>query len=281
LRWRLLYELLRGPRRESAPEFEKKSRANDAGRRERSRRLQDGDFGRKMVDIYGSNRGAGKFRFARRFPLQEPYYLMKDSGDSATRVTLLERIAHAGGHDQDAWREFVAYYGQKVNRWCLHWKLQAADAEDVTQIVLLKLAVRMKEFVYDPSQSFRAWLKKVAYHAWLDFLDGRRAANRGQGGSDVFALLESVEAREDLLQRMEEGFDRELLDRALEIVRGQFATHNWEAFCLTALQGVSAAATARQLNMSIGRVYAARSQIQQRLSEVCRKLEEAREGKES
>src|SRR5437867_263567 len=169
---------------------------------------------------------------------------MGDADNSATRVTLLERVACTGGHDQDAWKEFVAHYGPKVHRWCLRWRLQPADADDVTQIVLLKVARRMKEFVYDPSLSFRAWLRKVAFHAWQDFLGVRRPGDRGQGGSEVFALLDSVEAREDLIQRMEEGFDRELLNRALQIVQGQFASHNWQAFCLTALQGVPAAEAA-------------------------------------
>ena len=41
----------------------------------------------------------------------------------------------------------------------------------VTQIVLLKLATKLRDFAYDPSRSFRAWLKTVAQHAWLDFLN--------------------------------------------------------------------------------------------------------------
>ncbi len=194
--------------------------------------------------------------------------------ESQTRLTLLGRLAQSGETDQTAWAEFVDHYGRKVYQWCARWGLQSADAEDVTQTVLLKLATKMKDFAYDPSKSFRAWLKTVAYHAWRDFVDSRARAAVGDGGSAALELLHTAEAREDLERRLEEQFDQELLERAMQVVREQVAPHNWEAFRLTAVDGVPAAEAARQLGMQVARVYAARSHIQQRLQEECRRLEE-------
>jgi RNA polymerase sigma-70 factor (ECF subfamily) len=102
--------------------------------------------------------------------------------DSRTHATLLELLARSGGHDQEAWARFVDYYGGKVYSWCLRWGLQDADAQDVTQTVLLKLAGRMKEFTYDPGRSFRAWLKLVAHNTWKDFVGSLRRAAVGPGG---------------------------------------------------------------------------------------------------
>ena len=45
--------------------------------------------------------------------------------------------------------------------------------EDVTQRVLMQLAVKIRRFAYDPSRSFRAWLKTLTQHALSDFLDDR------------------------------------------------------------------------------------------------------------
>jgi RNA polymerase sigma-70 factor (ECF subfamily) len=199
---------------------------------------------------------------------------MTGPDESQTRVTLLGRLARPGEPDQDAWAEFVRHYGSKVYQWCLRWQLQQADAEDVTQIVLLKLAARMKDFQYDPSRSFRGWLKTVAHHAWQDFLDARRRTAAGQGGDEALELLQSIEAREDLAWRLEQQYDHELMGLAAQVVRPQVAPHNWEAFRLTALEGVPAAEAARRLDMKIARVYAARSHIQQRLKEECQRLEE-------
>jgi RNA polymerase sigma-70 factor (ECF subfamily) len=196
-----------------------------------------------------------------------------DQHQSQTRVSLLGRLAQPGEPDQAAWKEFVEHYGHKVYQWCQRWGLQAADADDVTQMVLLKLSVRMKDFSYNPSQSFRAWLKTVAYHTWLDFVESRKRIGAGQGGDAALQQLESAEAREDLARRLEERFDQELLERAMDTVQQQVAPHNWQAFRLTALEGVAPEEAARQLGIKVARVYAARSQIQQRLREECRRLE--------
>jgi DNA-directed RNA polymerase specialized sigma24 family protein len=51
----------------------------------------------------------------------------------------------------------------------------SGDAEDVTQAVLLKLVVKMRDFHYDPAQSFRARLRTATGHVLSDFLaEGRR-----------------------------------------------------------------------------------------------------------
>ena len=89
-----------------------------------------------------------------------------------TQVTLLSRLRQVPT-DESAWEEFVERYGRHIYRWCRQWKLQDADAEDVTQDLLLRLARKLPDFAYDPSRSFRGWLKTVAHHVWRDFVDGR------------------------------------------------------------------------------------------------------------
>jgi RNA polymerase sigma-70 factor (ECF subfamily) len=200
---------------------------------------------------------------------------MAGSPESETSVTLLARLARSGSPDQAAWAQFVDRYGRKVYQWCLRWRLQEADAEDVTQTVLLKLAARMKDFAYDPARSFRAWLKTVTHHAWRDFVDGRQRAGRVQTGLEAQQQLETVEAREDLAQRLEEQYDHELLETAMANVRPQVAPHNWQAFWLTAVEGLSAEEAAARLDMKIARVYSARNRVQLRLQEERRRLEGA------
>jgi RNA polymerase sigma-70 factor (ECF subfamily) len=198
--------------------------------------------------------------------------------ESRTHATLLERVARSGDCDQEAWSRFVDQYGRKVYSWCLRWGLQAADAQDVTQIVLMKLAARMRNFTYDPRRSFRAWLKAVAHNTWKDFVGDLQRADVGPGGGGDLKRLDSVEAREDLVRGLEEQFDRELLDTAMQNVRGRAAAHNWRAFHLTAIEGIPAVEAARRLEMGIARVYAARSAIQQRIAEEYRTLEAEIEG---
>ena len=191
--------------------------------------------------------------------------------DSKTSATLLARLRQVPA-DQAAWVQFTERYGRKIYAWCRLWNLQGADAEDLTQDVLLKLAEKMQTFVYDPAKSFRGWLKTVARHAWSDSWSGRKAAVAA-GGSQALELLHTVEAREDLVRRLEEEFDRELLDEAMARVRMRVRPQTWEAFERLALQGQSGAEAAQALGMKVATVFVARSKVQKMLQEETQKLE--------
>src|SRR5262249_37664462 len=89
------------------------------------------------------------------------------SADSKTRASLLFRLRHAA-QDPEDWREFVERYAPKLLGWCKAWHVQEADAEDITQHVLLRLIKALRNFHYDPSKSFRAWLKTLVAHVVFD-----------------------------------------------------------------------------------------------------------------
>lgn len=165
------------------------------------------------------------------------------------------------------------HYGGKIYRWCLHWNLQEADAQDVTQQVLTKLAARMRTFVYDPGSSFRAWLKTVARHAWQDFQAQRERPGRGSGDSVVHQVLQAVEAREDLVRHLEEEFDHEILEEAMRRVRLRVEPRTWEAFRLCALEGVATAEAAQRLQMKVANVYKARANVLAKLQQEREALE--------
>jgi RNA polymerase sigma factor (sigma-70 family) len=198
---------------------------------------------------------------------------MGDETSTNTSATLLARLRQVPP-DQAAWREFARRYGGKLYGWCRRWNLQEADAQDVTQIVLLKLAAKMQSFVYDPGQSFRGWLKTVARNAWNDYCDSRpRVA--APGGSEAAQLLHTVEAREDLVNRLADEFDREMLDEATARVRQRVTPRTWRAFEMLAYERHSGADAAKSLEMKVATVFVARSKVQKLLQEELRRLEGA------
>ncbi len=197
---------------------------------------------------------------------------MADAPLPTTRVTLLTQLREDPSN-QAGWDEFVERYGRHIYRWCRQWQLQDADAEDVTQNILVKLTQKLRAFAYDPSRSFRGWLKTVAHHAWRDFEDSRRDAQLGAGDSQVQELLLTLEAREDLAQKLEEAFDLELLEAAKVRVRLRVAPHTWEAFRLTALEGLPVAEVAARVHLQVAMVYVAKSKVQKMLQEEIGKLE--------
>jgi RNA polymerase sigma-70 factor (ECF subfamily) len=197
---------------------------------------------------------------------------MADGTLPTTRVTLLTQLRQEP-FDQAGWDEFVERYGRHIYRWCRRWKLQDADAEDLTQDILVKLTQKLHTFAYDPSRSFRGWLKTVAHHAWRDFNDSRRHVHRAGGDSQVQELILTLGAREDLARKLEEAFDLELLEAAKVRVRLRVAPHTWEAFRLMALDGLPVAEVAAKVDMQVAMVYVAKSKVQKMLQEEIGKLE--------
>ncbi len=132
-----------------------------------------------------------------------------------TSPSLLERVGQ-DPRDQAAWEAFVAYYGPKIRGWCRERGLQAADADDVTQDVLLRLSRALRTFVYDPSRTFRGWLRCVTQHALSDFFNGRK---RRPGDDCGLAMLETAQARDDLAALLNEEFTHVLVSQACAEVR--------------------------------------------------------------
>jgi RNA polymerase sigma factor (sigma-70 family) len=192
-----------------------------------------------------------------------------DEARSETSVTLLARVA-LHPPEPDAWNEFVDRYGPRIVKWSRAWGLQAADIDDVTQSVLAILLVRLRQFEYDPSRSFRAFLRKVTNDTVCDVISAR---SRVAGTNAKLQALAGREARADLARGLEEEFDLELLEKATWIVRSQVEPRTWEAYRLTAEEGLSGIEAATRLGMGAGAVYQAKSVVLRRLHEEVRDLE--------
>jgi RNA polymerase sigma-70 factor (ECF subfamily) len=176
-------------------------------------------------------------------------------------------------NDPAAWDELVARYGQHIYAWCRQGKLQDADAQDVTQMVLVRLVTRMGTFHYDPTRSFRGWLRTLTRHAWSDYLAARQRPGQGTGDSLAREWLEKVEARESLVASLEGQFDQEILAEAMARVRLRVDDDTWEAFRLMALEGRPGAEVARQLDKTVAAAFKAKSRVQKLLREETARLE--------
>jgi RNA polymerase sigma-70 factor (ECF subfamily) len=193
---------------------------------------------------------------------------MNKAGASTTSGTLLGRLRHQPA-DQSAWADFVQRYGPRIYQWCRRGNLQAADAQDVAQNVLLKLAARMRTFEYDPARSFRAWLCTVARSALNDFL-AERQRSQARPTDD----LDSKATSDRLVQDLEAEFDRELLEEAMARVQLRVAPHRWEAFRLTAVEGLSGNEAAIRLGMAVATVFTTKSKIHRLLQQEIERLDD-------
>jgi len=196
-------------------------------------------------------------------------YCMSADSSLVTSPSLLGRLRDTPD-DQSAWGEFVRRCQPRLLAWGRGWGLQDADAEDVCQTVLVRLAAKLRVLVYDPSQSFRGWLRTLARHAWADFVADRQ---KRAGAADASAVLHTAQARDDLEARLAEAFDLELLEEATALVRKRVEPKTWEAFRRTALLGAAAAEVAAELGMPVASVFKAKSNVQKWLHEEVRRLD--------
>jgi RNA polymerase sigma factor (sigma-70 family) len=195
---------------------------------------------------------------------------MRADRDGDTSLTLLERLQQ-NPDDPQAWNTFVERYQPRIRRWCLIWGLQDSGAADVAQDVLVKLFAALSKFQYDPSRSFRAWLKTVTQHAWSDFVAARRR-EPGQALGHIDIIADSAEAQHDLERQLADAFDHELLDTAMHRVKLRAKPVYWEAFHLTAIEGLAGAEAAQKLGIKVGHVFVAKHRIQKMLQDEVRIL---------
>ena len=197
---------------------------------------------------------------------------MTEWSDSQTSTSLLELLRQDPRNAQ-AWLRFVRRYRPKIYGWCREWGLQGADAEDVAQDVLAKLTAKMAHFQYDPSRCFRAWLKTVTRRALSDAVASRDRNPRGHDPQ----VLGTLEARAAVGQRAGESFDYELVELASLRVQQRVAPSTWEAFRLTALEGLSGAEASQRLLVTVASIFVAKHRVQKMLREEIRRLEGAAE----
>ena len=193
---------------------------------------------------------------------------MSKSPDQDTSLTLMMRVQQDPA-DPRAWDEFVHRYQPMIRAWCLKWGAQSSDADDVAQQVLIKLMTAMKSYRCESTASFRGWLKTVTHNAWIDFV---RRPSASQAPDWIASLADSHDALKDLEQRMEEAFERELLELAMRRVQPRVKPSNWEAFRLTSIENLPGAEAARRLGSTVSSVFVAKHRVMKLLEEEVRVL---------
>jgi RNA polymerase sigma-70 factor (ECF subfamily) len=196
---------------------------------------------------------------------------MPEDFASQTGSTLLVLLGDPG--NPAAWSRFVARYGPNIYGWCRKWGLQDADAQDVTQNVLLKMVKKLRTFTYDPEKgTFRGWLRTVTDHARSDYLESQRRQGISTGDSTIQERFQSEEARQDLLQRLNEAFDLEVWEKAQALVQLQVTPRDWKVFQELTVHERSAAEVAAQFEMTVAAVWMVKNRVKNRLMNEVRLL---------
>lgn len=190
-----------------------------------------------------------------------------------TSLSLLETIRREPENSR-AWRTFVDRYEPRIRIWCRAWHLQSSDADDVVQDVLVRLFASFHKFRYDPTRSFRSWLRTVTLHAWYDLIAARRRDLGLEGAAMTQVARGSLEACYQAASRTDQGRESELLEIASRRVEARVKPATWEAFRLTAMEGLTGAEAARRMGIRVAHVFVAKHRVLTMLQEEIRFLED-------
>lgn len=178
-----------------------------------------------------------------------------------TRRSLLEQVRDLD--DQRAWEAFDERYRELILRYCRRRGVDPTDAEDVRQIVMMKLARSMPRFEYRPEVGrFREYLGRLVanaiYNRW------RRR------GSDELAHAAGPEELDGVADELDDAWDREWMlhhyRHAFERVKESFEPRTLAVF-RGVLDGRSTDELAREHSMRRDAIYKLKQRVRDRLRE--------------
>lgn len=163
--------------------------------------------------------------------------------------------------------EFVELYERAVFRYVRFKGLQDADALEVVQQVLIAVHGSVDEWNPNGPGSFRAWLLRVSSNLATSLVRQRHRERMLTGGTHVYNALNAASSAADQDTANEEDLEWRQWAFCWASSKAQRAVSEitWRAFWLTAVENRPPADVAKQLELSVGAVYAAKCRVLQRL----------------
>jgi RNA polymerase sigma-70 factor (ECF subfamily) len=178
----------------------------------------------------------------------------------STPASLLRRLGHM--EDVEAWVRFVRLYTPFLYEWTGRLRLQPHDAADLVQDIFVTLLRVLPQFNYDEHGNFRGWLYRVAVNKWKDGRKKRIEPALGNGAAGAEPAFD-----DPIEEWTEADFRKQILQRALDLLRQEYSPANWQAFWATTIEGQPVAKVAIELQLTANAIYLTRARIIRRLRE--------------
>ena len=187
-----------------------------------------------------------------------------------TSVSLILKVANQG--DFDAWQQFTAIYQPLVYRIAVAKGLQRADAEDLVQEVMTRVAKSVGRWNPNGNGTFRGWISTIARNLVIDFLRKSHRAPLSGHKTEIRHLIESAPAETEESNYFAMEYERQLFINSAAEIREHFTDQTWTAFWDTAVKNESVKGVAQKLGVNAGVVYVARSRVMARLKKQVRSI---------
>lgn len=178
-----------------------------------------------------------------------------------TSLSLLDSARERAS--QEAWQRLIEIYSPLLHHWLLRFEVEKADADDLTQEVLLTVSREIPRFQHSGrAGAFRSWLRTILVNRLRDFWRSKKYGPVAAGGSSWVEQLEQLaDESSNASREWNLEHDRHVMAQLLESVRPRFEPKTWEAFHRQMFEGQRADIVAADLGMPLNSVYVARSRV--------------------
>lgn len=158
-------------------------------------------------------------------------------------------------------------YAPLIRKWLIKYELQASDADDVAQDVLLAVSKDIESFDHNGRDgAFRAWMKGILVNRLRNFWRSRDRRPEASGGSDMDRRLSELDDPASQITAIwNREHDQHVLSELLSIVEPQFESTTWAAFRKVTFEGRKPTVVAKELGISLNAVFIAKSRVLSRL----------------
>lgn len=189
-----------------------------------------------------------------------------------TRASLILRLKDAD--DATAWQDFAEVYQPLIYSLARQRGLQEADAFDLTQEVLTRVARSIASWDPDPKRgTFRGWLATITRNMVVQFFRQNNRLPKTGNRTEIQVLLNNQPDQTQEADLFDLEHERQLFAWAAKKAQPLFHEKTWNAFWLTAVDGLSIAQAATQLDMNKGAIYVARSRVMDRLKKIVQRTQ--------
>jgi len=178
-----------------------------------------------------------------------------------TSLSLLDRAS--GGEDEASWRLLADIYTPMLRRWLARYEVQAADADDLVQDVLVVVSRDLPKFQHNGRPgAFRSWLKTILVHRVRNFWRSQKYRPAPAADSDVQrALAELEDPRSELSRLWNQEHDAQVLRQLSARLEGQFSESTRRAFRRLVFDEASPDEVAQELGLSLNAVIIAKCRV--------------------
>ena len=189
----------------------------------------------------------------------------------STRLSLLTQAS--SGSDQ-AWQRIVELYQPLVFGWLRQHDVAHHDAEELTQDVLSVVVKELPEFSHSGNKgAFRHWLRQITVNRARGFWRAGKIRPTATGETKFLTMVEQMaDDASTLSQRWDREHDQHVLRECLRQIEAEFTPATLTAFRRQVFDGTAAEEVSKELGITVGAVYSAKSRVLHKLRQAAEGL---------